>query len=322
MTYSKLKLVFLIFVGMVIVIMDVSCDRVVLDKGSTEERRNSSTTPFPVITLSKTATPKLATAILTSTSTSYPTVTTIPKIMYSITPLATLPSQQAHDILINMFQTNGGCKFPCWWGNIVPGYSSWRNTEAYLGTLSPRKGKGTSTRVNEIKYWYEFPLAGEVKPGVGLWAVFTIYKDTITEIKYLTDMPLNKILTDFGKPGEICMDAESAYTIADFAYYTLALYYPEQGVMFTIYGEAPRQKVVQICPGESEDGVSGVMLWNPTQTSSCSELMVRYIGDFQYPPVYNPLEGATGMDINTFYNTYKDTSNASTCFDWQDPDWP
>src|SRR5512138_2325272 len=60
---------------------------------------------------------------VTPSPTLKPTTTTTPTLPATFTPVPTLTTKQAQTKIRELFETNGRCKLPCWWG-ITPGISA------------------------------------------------------------------------------------------------------------------------------------------------------------------------------------------------------
>ena len=82
----------------------------------------------------ETPTPTLAPTLTpTVTNTLLPTKTPSPTVAQSWTPPPKLSQEEANELLLELYETNGGCEMPCWWG-IVPGETPW---ETALELLLP-----------------------------------------------------------------------------------------------------------------------------------------------------------------------------------------
>ena len=74
-----------------------------------------------------------------------PTITATTKIPITITPSQTpeinseptLTTGESETIVKDLFQTNQGCEFPCWWG-FRPGVTEWDQVQSVLRHLGGR----------------------------------------------------------------------------------------------------------------------------------------------------------------------------------------
>jgi hypothetical protein len=91
---------------------------------------NVVSTSLP-ITRSLPATP---TATLAPSKT--PTSESIPSIQptETATILPTLQPDEAEALVLELFETNGGCQLPCWWG-FTPGETNWVQAKTFLQTF-------------------------------------------------------------------------------------------------------------------------------------------------------------------------------------------
>ena len=271
-------------------------------------------TPVLSTTQSPTGTREL-TAIFTSTPKINPTYT--PTWM----PRPTLSLAEAMELVLELLQSNGGCKFPCWWG-ITPGVTRWAEAQAFLRTFASRIIQWNM--VNLVRYYgvdFSVPISIK-KDGIFEVSIDVDRGGVINQIKLANKITLNDFLTDYGKPQEIWIFAVSSDNISYDADFTIVLFYTDQGIMATFDGIAPKAKIINICPSTMDEEIIFV-LWppNPRQTFTdvAGPIMSwASLDEFRF----HPLKDATNMSIDTFYETYKDSKNAGVCFEMPDPDLP
>jgi hypothetical protein len=176
----------------------------------------------------------------TVTATHLPTETTTPTAAPTITPspLPTLGSEEAISFTLNLLEDNNDCEFPCWWG-IVPGESSWEETERFLRpfVLSIRKTDQTETEqthlvvipVSEIirsDGWFDFVINVKISNNE-----FVVDQIVIIE-GYQSEIPT--VLLKYGEPDQIWFWTNGPSIHNDGH---LILFYQDRGMMFTYSGE-------------------------------------------------------------------------------------
>jgi hypothetical protein len=268
-------------------------------------------TPTPTKTITPTHWPSV-TPRPTKTPTLTPTITW--------TPLPTLPPDKALARVLELLKTNGGCKLPCWWG-ITPGLTSRDEALAYLASFATRFTGGPSYP----DYGAVFAVPQNTIPGLlhgeSYGFGFTVDKNGIVEqITAWKPYRLSDFLTDYGPPPQVWIYGESLDTIASYASYTIVLYYPDQGILAAWDGTIEKQDPIRVCPNRFDPGVF-LKLWAPPVTKTFEEAAGSELLGPPVPPrrVFYPLEKATNINIKAFYERYKDSRNASTCFEMPDP---
>lgn len=71
-----------------------------------------------------------------------------------------LEENEAHARVVELLKTNGGCRFPCWWG-IVPGKTHWQEAHALLSPLLLKSDvalyRGEHQKTFFIGEYYDLP---------------------------------------------------------------------------------------------------------------------------------------------------------------------
>jgi hypothetical protein len=273
-------------------------------------------TPIPTVIIPPTPSP---TKTFTPTSTHWPTITPRPTPSVTRTPLPTLPPDKALAKLLELLKTNGGCKLPCWWG-ITPGVTSSDEAQAFLATFASKFTEDPSY----LGYGVLFFVPQNTIPGLlhGEPYGFGVYIDDngiVEQIHTWKPYRLSDFLTDFGPPSQVWIYGKSSRTLDSNASYTMALFYPDQGIMAVWNGTAEKRDPIRVCPNRFDPGVF-LKLWAPPVTKTFEEAAGSELLDGPPPLAFYPIEKATNLDVKTFYERYKDPRNASTCFEMPDPD--
>jgi len=275
-------------------------------------------TPVP-----PTATQPMPTPVPSATFT--PTPTDTPTVTPTLLPTATatppaIPTPPGADVLeqvLWLYETNNGCQLPCWWG-IVPGETTWDVAEQFLELFDSNISFASNPGI--INYSPEIPLPSQIFNAVSTLPIYSVRNGVVhgiltdvavgdkTPPGYLSAYILSTFLATYGQPAEIRLFTYRApFEENDLPFFVL-LIYPEQGIiaMYDDNGQLLGD-VVQGCP--QKNLTSLLKLW-----ASDSDLTVEQIieGSSALRRDYRSLEEATGMDVATFYETFRHPEN-TTC---------
>jgi len=245
------------------------------------------------------------------------TITTPPTIVW--TPLPTLTAEKAEMRVLDLLNNNAGCHLPCWWG-ITPGETSVTTAVQFLSTFTELRtswglpGNENSGLVQPGSiigdfgsFYHVFGNYGSVDYYLrdGLVDSISAYHGGGTGDRRVETFQLSRLLADYGKPdivaifaaptapGGATLDLYMTYYIGIFVHY---LYYNVE-----IIGSNMR-----VCP--QGIGPEELKLWSPkTNQLSLSNYYNNYYGTASLPT----LQTAIGMDLDTFYNSYKSPYNRS-----------
>jgi len=119
---------------------------------------------------------------------------------------------------------------------------------------------------------------------------------------------LPQLLTTYGRPTEVWLKTFRTSREGSLPFF-LMLFYPQRGIlaMYVSEGRA-RDKQIQSCPRQ-EGAV--LWLWSPERQVTLEDISPTGVGEAQS---YRRLEDATRMDLETFYQTFKEPNNA-TCLE-------
>ena len=253
----------------------------------------------------------------TETLTPIPTNTAIPSPVNTLTPLPTLSPDEAMAEVQRLYETNNGCLLPCWWG-IVLGQTDWRSTQRFFETFA--------SRIIE-------PFEPPTEP---LWGVeifwpeifaphrYRIYGDIIIEMEgYIEMTPLfdpTTILATYGPPSEVRFSASVG---GDTDGMTLFVFYPQHGFLLQYQIGEPNAEVANgVLHGCFVDATTYLVVWPPTETFTLSERLENTTQFNYYDHIPGrPLEEATGMTIETFYQTFQN-AEPPLCLETPNSLWP
>ena len=172
----------------------------------------------------------------------------------TLTPLPTLPRDEALSFVITLIEKNYDCKFPCFWG-IIPGETTWDTANQFLASFSIKiekvfeEIKFRQGEEQKITYYVvETPLP--VSPNnlrIGIEV-----KNDVVDLIFLDDerlrdyYPINQILNIYGSPNEVLLHIEPKTPIGKPTYQLVFLY--KSGILFYYWGTAEfKQEEIEIC---------------------------------------------------------------------------
>jgi hypothetical protein len=290
------------------------------------------TTPF--------LTPKTQTAIetydpnitnnssLTATSTQSPTSTVMPVksdvVTASLTPLPTLSQEEALALVLDLFENDGDCSLPCWWG-ITPEDTSWQEAKRYLDTFALRFDEFKSTDPpGRMIYGFYFKVPEDISPH-GRTAHSYLVRDNL--IEYIIAFPhnskhftLSQLLNDHGPAEQVWLRTFNQPRDQVLPFH-LVLFYPSQGFMaeYSISAEL-QDGSVRGCLQETQPTL---WLWSPDQKKNLYDIANLNQGGFIAEELgyFRPLHDVTEMDVESFYESFRDI-NILTCLETPATMWP
>jgi hypothetical protein len=222
-----------------------------------------------------------------------------------------------------LLQTNGGCKLPCWWG-ITPGQTSWRQARPILEetsiSIDGQESQGefyAKVRVY-LPYPYDFAPSMEhvyrVKNGIVDY--IRVYNFDLAP-EYI----LPRVLQTYGPPTEVWI---RTFAKADLGAqdYLVELFYKEAGILLEYRTGHPLEELkgkLRNCRINEMDAPV-IHLWSTQGQDLTFEDAKQFIDTANLPQPRSLLD-ATGMDVQTFYETFMDrTTNA--CLETPKNLWP
>jgi hypothetical protein len=276
-------------------------------------------TPFPT-TVSQTPTPipnDTSTASMMPLPTSTPTIQ--PTVTESPTPTATLTDTELRQFALDLLEDNNSCQLPCWWG-ITPGETNW-DTAYKLIRIFDRVPNRVIVDSENVIYMPVIPLPSDIFEYDEVAHSYSVQNGIVERIEmpvwrgdpldgYLTQYTLPVFLTTYGSPVEVWLSTYFAAGEGGILPFSVVLFYPEQGIVALYSSNGEKQgDFVQGCP--QEDPVSYLVLTSP----DINQTFKQAVGvSSAFNMDYLSLEEATGMDVATFYETFKNPDN-TTCLE-------
>jgi len=257
-------------------------------------------------------------AIETTNPTSIPPVETItPTVRPTITPVSTwtpvtplpvpptLSPMEVSETIIELYESNGGCSLPCFWG-WTPGQTSWIDVRHFLLSIPTSYYSGDFNKEGE--YTFQFIVPDEISPS-NIFQISIRVEDSvvigISNSVKTGKYPIHEMLRDHGHPDEVWIRTYPQITPGGDIPFVITLIYTDKGIYagYVVDGQVDRDKIVA-CPGEGIDPTLG--LWRGKE-----RLTFESIGDFRlglggYDGSQMPLEEAVGISITEFFNAYRD----------------
>ena len=292
-----------------------------------------SETPTLTYTQAATFTPVMPAFTITPTFTpSLPTPT----------PLPTLPADEAETTILELLHDNGGCAFPCWWG-ILPGESSLLTTQSFLEAYEsisisnifdadsgyarwfvPEDDLIIDIRVSLVSDREPVPTVEGIQFAVQVTrrlddGGFEVVWDNPLNTRYLQAYMLPQILNAYGQPDDVLIQANEYY-----GEFYLLLDYSTQG--FTIWYIADMEHNGDIYRGCTANVYTYISLWDPDLAYTWAEGITRTTSGEAWEidelnQVFQPLEEATTLTLEEFYQIYSNPENTS-CLETPVEIWP
>ena len=253
---------------------------------------------------------------------------------FGTTPVPTLPANEAQALILTLFQDNGGCQLPCWWG-MTPGQTGIQTILSTFGKFSNLSLTELGDHSSGSFRWrfsqdnllidlganydtFNTDTVEKLSVGVQLllyWpenSEYIILNDPKLYSHFVPSYALPAILSTYGQPSKVMFFADKA--LKEFH---LSLLYPEQGIyaQYTAHEKTHAGKFV-MCPLETYPGLT---LWPPDHQTTHEEILAQIenaeIG------WYKPLDEATSLTLADFYRIFKDTQSAE-CIESPINIWP
>lgn len=219
------------------------------------------------------------------------------------TPLPTLDPEEARELVSKLLQDNGGCLLPCFWG-MTPGITTWDEAKSFLETF---------TRVDTFKSSTSIYIAAQIPFPVYLGTVdhdYAFIENKLVSIeayngKLAPIFFLPEFLRTYGLPTGIYIrtfreEEQNSWP------FLVDLFYQEKGILMEYSGGNLIEKgnFLENCL----EGLNSpfLYLWSPEQKLTFEEATRMFLDTENFPePV--PLNEATGVDIETFYEGILDS---------------
>lgn len=316
---SLLKVVIILWLcGLIL----VSCDTP--DYATTNKY---DTTPIPQTgsdDLTLEAEWQLPTATITPTftpTTVPPTHTPLPT--STIPPLPTLSPTEIDAIIFDLYENNGGCLFPCFWG-FIPGQTKWETVEKFVTPFAYHVDFASSESSDGGLDVAEVNVVLSQVSSVPESQLYGVKNGIIIALEAhllpVADNTIPAILDTYGQPSEIWVLTASA-PMDDVLGFSLTLFYAQHHFMLTYSnwdGEIIDGKVRGCLSGEEES--LHLVTWSPEEKLTFVE--AEHGLHEPRPIIYDlPLEEATGISVQTFYEKFKN-ANGPICLETPTELWP
>ena len=270
-------------------------------------------------------TPTIGPIVIPTPNLKLPTQTPIPT--FTLEPIPTLTSEQEANLVTTMLESNGGCELPCWWG-IIAGKTTYKGALALFTSLGISLGNaGLTLDTPHPKHTFDYRLnvglddTGSVIQSIK--AVGEVYNSLTYEgqlsARFTHDWQRyawSQILAEYGPPSQVRINLSST-NYSTPASYKLILFYESLGMAIQYDGLAKDIDVqrVRACPRfENITGIH-VTLISPKQSKALLDTalppdpLLQNTTGVRVIDLWPSLENATGMNVQTFYKTFKDVKS-------------
>jgi hypothetical protein len=252
--------------------------------------------------------------------------TTPPTLQITTTPVSTLVPSEQDAYLLNLIETNGGCRFPCIMG-IEPGKTSWESLRKIFDPISStKKGPykwtldnlanedlignmffhGSDKTINRIQLQYFF------LPGGG---------PSIHSSKFGPAMErysIQKILADYGVPSRILLFPQPQLEeLGPGPTLEIVLFYDKLGFLVH-YGFSSgitvlSPSVYYVCPDYESTDVFRLFFQASDDPAPLERMFEKESNDWLTNEL-QPLEKVTVLSIDDFYNLFV-SQDGKKCFE-------
>jgi hypothetical protein len=247
-----------------------------------------------------------------------PSITVSPSQTLSITKtpnvgtsLPVLSNDEAKKLVQELLVDNAGCRLPCWWG-IAPGKTTWVEARHFLESFAVYIGETGGVRV---------PLPSPYSDATYMDHGYFINNGIVENIHIYNfnlapNYYLPKFLENYGQPSEVWIQTFSQEEIGQWNF-TFYLFYIERGILVE-YGlatpieDAVVDRKLQNCLKYAYSPF--IYLWSPEQSKLSFQDAIQKFPYSLNTPEPMPLLDATGMDVKTFFETFKNPET-NTCIE-------
>lgn len=235
-----------------------------------------------------------------------PTKTWPPTHTPSLTPIPPDPEIVEAQI-VELFDTNGGCDLPCWWG-IEAGVTSLEEVEKNIGPYAFDIYETQDTRT----YLFRVPEYISFNEILGIsfkYNILGIIEEIDPEtIEWETSrFSLSRTLRLLGEPSEVWVIANKLFNPR----FSIHLFYETAGMHLIYHGEAQVNpgKSVLVCPSKIFDSNNPTLrIWVAGKYASLADLDKSSSMDN-----IHMIDDITDLTLSEFYELYSNVSN--TCFE-------
>jgi hypothetical protein len=226
---------------------------------------------------------------------------------------------------LELLENNNGCKLPCWWG-VTPGQTEWQTAYQFLRMFDSDPYFFSNSEFGF--YEVHIPLPIEVFGNSIMGQFYFVQNGIVVRIDahvaigdiadgYLNQYTLPEFLTTYGQPTEVWLSTYPGAGEGGSLPFSVILFYPKQGIVAK-YGSngGEYEDFVRGCP--QENPVSYLQVLPPGSKKTFEKTMVGTSALSAWR--YLSLEEATGLDVATFYETFKYQDN-TTCLETPAEKW-
>lgn len=217
--------------------------------------------------------------------------------------LATLPYSEAQKKIKEIWETNGSCNFPCWFG-ITPGISTMN--DLYM-SIVPISGIVEMNAYNDGA-WVEIPY--QELPEKKIRFFFRLSGDKVEEIKILTHQNLRNILLKNGMPTQIWVYMKLAGYF-DVVTFSFVVYYQQLNLVVEYLGQEPvyanysDQFNVRLCSDLIDKNYFGMYLFPKEIIHNETDLFTNWdLGRAENFDLHKKIGEVSNMTVETFYNNF------------------
>lgn len=253
----------------------------------------------------------------------YEEIPYVPVELSSPTPYPGLEKDEAHARLIELFETNGGCRFPCWWG-IVPGKTTWEEVHALLSPFMHSDVDQILGRDDDIVYTFSYYSYENVFIEVQTQSDLPVPDVSIQDVpsEYLSNLNLSHIFQTYGMPDGIYIRSPYGHNAIGpclgefemFTYYTSKRF----AVRYIYQGYAIKQ-TVRVC-GLNSPSSAEFYVWAHSSDEPDSQ---KVLGSGWHPEEgIRPIEEVTEWTTESFYAVFQSGAGSGPCivappFEWK-----
>jgi hypothetical protein len=245
-----------------------------------------------------------------------PTTTKTLESSQTAIPKGTLTPKEAQKMVQGLLENNGGCMLPCWWG-ITPGKTTWAEARKFLESFSIYVGE---TGGVQVPLPAPYSNATYMDHGYSIKNGIVEYID-IYNFNLAPNYYLPKFLETYGRPSEIWMRtfAQEEMGIQNFM---VDIFYRDRGILIEYSTGEPLKEIdskLENCFIKNMDSPF-IYLWSPETQDLTFQNAKKFIDTTNLPEPKTLFE-ATGMDIKTFYETFKNP-DTDVCLETPKNLWP
>lgn len=226
-------------------------------------------------------------------------------------PMATLQKNEADRYAQELLRKENSCLLPCWWG-ITPGETSWNDVYQFLSPLGTRiveEAPKIICKENQCVQVVHFLVDFDPGDRSGAWASIMIHDGVVenmhfnpkaTEHRY----QLNQLLSESGMPDKVYIRTFTSTPDGSPPPFTVVVYYSEKGILARY--EFVARKVGDKLMGCPIPVGPRLNVW--VADDDLSELTINeWVLGADPTFLLMPLEEATNMDIELFYQTFRES---------------